>query len=884
MALTVSQLKKLNFDLIEGALRGEFKEVARCLEEGADTEATDRHGYTAISEAAIAGHTAVVGYLLRALADPNHVAPDGRTALHRAAFHGWVPVCKLLLENGADPSIKDANGVTASGLARKNNVRELIDAFPLDCTERLIQERQEKLAKRPARPDPIPDPEESEAEKAAKKAKEEAERKAREEAEAKKKAPIKDLRSTRPKLSRKEKEKRYQEAMAELLRDGNAAAGMDSADAAALEYLPKVSMARIEVMGAGEERCNGLYMVSFISRDRVEFEKVDDEACQVFWCEHHNEWRILIGDYKMGNVLYRNAYRPNLKADECHGAPEMEWQVWFGKGPEPIVMRLPFYEGAEGEGEEAEGQQESAKEQADTAGKGADAAKAAADGSSAGGNQQAPPTAEPPADAQLSSREQQKRAEFLELHPRLKVINTDETGFSRRDRDQRPLDGQKIDVALSGSSSRIVETSDGLFGADEVEEEVDIPLNSSGGAEGHALAWLNGDTGEEDEVEPTWPDIHEAKAEAQQLFKSGKMTEARQRTSSAIKALQVLERIVRDMPMDIRMAAAEVAEHERLEAAKEGRKLEPTDVSPDYVPSHEEMDRLGGILYSNRSLLLLQLIQAEDREVLAYGVEAAWRLVVKDADAALAADALNFKASFRRAQALFELGELTEALSDATRVVDHYSMNSSSPNPEAAALRERILEAVRLDARKWGSKKRPAWNRGTGEALVTEMDGSAATESLSSNLPQTPWQPRAVKAVNGYAERNIAAAPARTLQAPKTAADVEKTLLVQLKNDAERRKTYVEEHIPAESIKKLYKRAPLGPDLLATLITALRDLAREDVAGAGSRLSALAACPSATTHAAMFDAKETAALRELVDRLGPEAVKTWLPERQDDDE
>jgi len=650
------------------------------------------------------------------------------------------------------------------------------------------------------------------------------------------------------------------------------ASGEDSTNAAALTYLPKVSLARLEVMGAGEERLNGVYTACFLTKDRIEFEKVGDEACQVFWCHYHNEWRMLIGDYKMGNTLYRHPYKPNLKADECHGVPEMEWQLWFGKSPEPLVMHLPpaSDEGDEEEvaGEEPVAVNEEAQTTTEAAASKDDKAQEPAAGSEA--------------KSKLSEKDKQRRAEFLELHPRLKVINTDETGLSRRERETRPEEKQKIDVGIS--SGRIVETSDGLFGADEVDEEEEVALKSAGGAEGHARTWLTTDIGDLETVEPVWPEIHAAKGEAQDLFKAGKMTEARQLTTATINALKVLGRIVNDLPVDIRMQAAEIHEADSRAAMAEGRQLDPKDVSADYVPTNEELDRLGGILHSNRSLLVLQLIQAEDKDVLSYGVEAAWRMVVKDADEALLADALNFKASFRRAQALFELGELTEALSDATRVVDHYASNSSSPNPEAAALRERILEAVRRDARKWGDKKRPAWNRGTGDTLVTEVEGSTLELGSSISPAQTAWQPRALKATNGYMERNIAAAPTRALQAPKTAADVEKTLLVVAKNDAERRKAYVQEYLPAESIQKFYKRAPLGPDVLAVLIAALRDLSREDATGAGARLSALAACPSATTHAAMFDPTEKEALRELVAKLGPEVAKTWLPEPVEEEE
>lgn len=91
-----------------------------------DKDWADHNGYTALSEAAMAGHTIVVGQLLRANADPNQQASDGRTALHRAAFHGWIPILRLLLEHGADPELKDTDDRTAAELTRKESVTEVI--------------------------------------------------------------------------------------------------------------------------------------------------------------------------------------------------------------------------------------------------------------------------------------------------------------------------------------------------------------------------------------------------------------------------------------------------------------------------------------------------------------------------------------------------------------------------------------------------------------------------------------------------------------------------------------------------------------------------------------------------------------------------------------
>merc|ERR1719409_897265 len=154
-----------------------------------------------------------------------------------------------------------------------------------------------------------------------------------------------------------------------------------------------------------------------------------------------------------------------------------------------------------------------------------------------------------------------------------------------------------------------------------------------------------------------------------------------------------------------------------------------------------------GVLHSNRSLLLQNQILASDSAVLAFGADAAWRLVVNDADVALRENPTNFKASFRRARALLELGELEEALQDATNVVDHYASASATPNPEAAALRERILEAIKAERGKWGEKGPRRWNR-SAKDLITEVgsstskidESSAGKESKSKSSSSMPWE------------------------------------------------------------------------------------------------------------------------------------------------
>ena len=273
------------------------------------------------------------------------------------------------------------------------------------------------------------------------------------------------------------------------------------------------------------------------------------------------------------------------------------------------------------------------------------------------------------------SAEGQKQ--FLELHPTLDIIAQPD-GFAAR---TGQLAGYKDGVRLQGGSL-IVETSDGLFASDEVTQQ---PLDSP---EERAAVWLQ-TLGDVPEVALDMQAIQAAKAQAQNHFNQGNVGAARRVTTAAIRAAELL--LAKDLSLEEK--------------------------------ANEDLQSLLGILRSNRSLLLTHQIQAGDEEVLQFGSDAAWSLVVKDTGAALMDNPSNFKASFRRARALFELGELDQAMADATSVVDHYARNTQVSNPEAVALRQSIMDALKKERAKWGDKGGPRWNRlvNDGGALISEV-------------------------------------------------------------------------------------------------------------------------------------------------------------------
>ena len=90
--------------------------VALLLEFGADIDAKDRDGRTALM-ASLNGHTAVMEALLSAGADTDVADKDMLTALMSAAFWGLTAPVKALLGAGADTDAVDQEGRTALMLA-----------------------------------------------------------------------------------------------------------------------------------------------------------------------------------------------------------------------------------------------------------------------------------------------------------------------------------------------------------------------------------------------------------------------------------------------------------------------------------------------------------------------------------------------------------------------------------------------------------------------------------------------------------------------------------------------------------------------------------------------------------------------------------------------
>jgi ankyrin repeat protein len=107
--------------LIQASAEGKTDVVKSLLEKGADINALDGDGWTAMREASRNGHTEVVRLLLEKGADISTHDGDGWTALSLAAGGGRTEVVKLLLERGADVNAQTWNGTALHSAAERGH-------------------------------------------------------------------------------------------------------------------------------------------------------------------------------------------------------------------------------------------------------------------------------------------------------------------------------------------------------------------------------------------------------------------------------------------------------------------------------------------------------------------------------------------------------------------------------------------------------------------------------------------------------------------------------------------------------------------------------------------------------------------------------------------
>jgi ankyrin repeat protein len=113
---------------MRAALDGQAKIVKALLKDGADVNAKDHEGRTALMFAAINSHRTTVKILLDQGADVNARAKDGGTALMLAACGDAIEIVQMLLDKGADGRgrFTETSG-TALSIAKRHDRTKIVD-------------------------------------------------------------------------------------------------------------------------------------------------------------------------------------------------------------------------------------------------------------------------------------------------------------------------------------------------------------------------------------------------------------------------------------------------------------------------------------------------------------------------------------------------------------------------------------------------------------------------------------------------------------------------------------------------------------------------------------------------------------------------------------
>ena len=132
LAFTISTFgQDLATKLLEAAKTRNTAEVKKLLAEGADANAKDKGGWTALIWAVYFSRTNTVRALLEKGADVNATREDGETALMNAGSDGDQDIVRTLLERGATVNARDSDGWTAlfwaASSGRTDIVRTLLE-------------------------------------------------------------------------------------------------------------------------------------------------------------------------------------------------------------------------------------------------------------------------------------------------------------------------------------------------------------------------------------------------------------------------------------------------------------------------------------------------------------------------------------------------------------------------------------------------------------------------------------------------------------------------------------------------------------------------------------------------------------------------------------
>ncbi len=119
----------LGNDVVTAVRSGDSAELERLLDAGADVDAPEPDGATALHWAVHDDDLEAAGLLLEAGADASRANEIGATPLFLASINGNDAMIELLLEHGADPNETFRNGETALMLAARTGRLDAIEAL-----------------------------------------------------------------------------------------------------------------------------------------------------------------------------------------------------------------------------------------------------------------------------------------------------------------------------------------------------------------------------------------------------------------------------------------------------------------------------------------------------------------------------------------------------------------------------------------------------------------------------------------------------------------------------------------------------------------------------------------------------------------------------------
>jgi ankyrin repeat protein len=120
----------LNREWLGATSAGDVQRVLALLDAGADIDALDKHGQTALMNASHRGDAGLVQALVARGAKLNHTAKYRLTALMLAVIAGHPEVVRILVAAGADREIKGSKGpfaYTPLQYAEEHGMSQLTD-------------------------------------------------------------------------------------------------------------------------------------------------------------------------------------------------------------------------------------------------------------------------------------------------------------------------------------------------------------------------------------------------------------------------------------------------------------------------------------------------------------------------------------------------------------------------------------------------------------------------------------------------------------------------------------------------------------------------------------------------------------------------------------